>query len=71
MGVGLDSDGHARVTRGDDFVLVGGTEETHGRMRDHVIRFGEVLEDMGTDLQRASREEVREAARESGLLERD
>lgn len=71
MGVGLDSDGHARVTRGEDFVLVGGTEETHGRMRDHVIRLEEVLDDMGTDLQRASREEMREAARESGLLERD
>jgi len=69
LGIGLDSDGHVRATRGDDFVLVGGTEETHGRMQEGVERFREKLGRMGTDLQRASREQVREAAHESGLLE--
>jgi len=29
-GVGLDSDGHKRLTTGPNFALVGGTEETHG-----------------------------------------
>lgn len=71
MGLGLDSDGHARVTRGEDFLLVGGSEETHGRMRDGVERFSEVLQDMGTDFQNASRDEMREAALESGLAEDD
>jgi hypothetical protein len=71
MGLGLDSDGHARVTRGEEFLLVGGTEETHGRMREGVERFSEVLQDMGTDFQSASREEMREAARESGLADGD
>jgi hypothetical protein len=69
VGVGLDSDGHVRATRGDDYVLVGGSETTHGRMQERVERFRETLGKMGTDLQRASKEQVREAAHESGLVE--
>lgn len=67
MGFGLDSDDHARVTKGEDYVLLGGSENTHGRMQDEVERFRDVLHKMGTDLQRASHDEVREAAEESGL----
>ena len=34
LGVGLDNqDGHKRVTKGDNFYLVGGSEETHERMK--------------------------------------
>jgi hypothetical protein len=69
LGVGLDCDGHVRATRGDDFFLVGGTEKTHGRMQERVERFQKTLGKMGTDLQRASKEQVREAAHESGLVE--
>jgi hypothetical protein len=69
VGVGLDSDGHVRATSGEDFVLVGGTEKTHERMQEEVERFRKTLGKMGTDLQRASKDQVREAARESGLLE--
>jgi len=69
LGVGLDSDGHVRATRGEDFVLVGGSEQTHGRMQEHVERFQATLRKMGTDLQRASKEEMREAAHESGLAD--
>ena len=68
LGIGLDSDGHVRATRGDDFVLVGGSEETHGRMQENVEKFRSTLGKMGTDLQRASKEQMREAAHESGLL---
>ena len=69
LGLGLDSDGHVRATRGDDFVLVGGSGKTHGRMQESVEKFRSTLGKMGTDLQRASREQMREAAHESGLLE--
>ena len=69
LGIGLDSDGHVRATRGDDFFLVGGTEGTHEEMQEKVERFRETLGKMGTDLQRASKEQVREAADESGLVE--
>jgi hypothetical protein len=69
LGVGLDSDGHVRATSGEDFVLLGGSEKTHEAMQERVERFRETLGKMGTDLQRASREEMREAAHESGLVE--
>lgn len=69
LGVGLDSDGHARATKGDDYVLLGGSEKTHEAMQERVERFRETLGKMGTDLQRASKEEMREAAHESGLVE--
>jgi hypothetical protein len=69
LGVGLDSDDHLRATTGDDFFLLGGSERTHGRMQEQVERFQRTLGKMGTDLQRASREQVREAAYESGLGE--
>jgi len=68
LGIGLDSDGHVRATRGEDFVLVGGSEETHERMQENVQKFRSTLGRMGTDLQRASKEQMREAAHESGLL---
>ena len=32
LGIGLDSDGHKRVTTGPNFALVGGTQETHEEM---------------------------------------
>jgi hypothetical protein len=67
MGVGLDSDGHARVTRGEDYVLVGGSEGTHGRMQEDVERFRENLRSMGTDLQSATGEEMLEAAERARL----
>ena len=36
FGIGLDSDGHKRVTTGPNFALVGGTEETHDGMTEKV-----------------------------------
>lgn len=68
MGIGLDGDGHARVTAGEDFVLLGGTEATHSHLQEGVERFRETLARMGTDLQRATHDEMLEAAEESGLL---
>jgi hypothetical protein len=59
LGVGLDnSDGHKRVTRGDDFVLVGGSQETHERMQDVVIQVTESLQDRGKRLRDAEAREL-------------
>jgi len=69
MGLGFDSDGHHRVTKGEDFLLLGGSEKTHERMQEEVDRFRRILEKMGTDLQDASPEEVLEAAHECGLVD--
>ena len=44
LGVGLDGKaGEQRLTRTENFFLVGGSEETHERMQDATIRFNEFL----------------------------
>jgi hypothetical protein len=59
LGVGLDNqDGHHRVTRGDEFLLVGGSEETHERMQDVAMHVTESLEGKGKRLQDTSPQEV-------------
>ncbi len=44
LGIGLDSDGEKRITRGQDILLVGGTDDTHRHMQEKVIRLTEELE---------------------------
>lgn len=66
LGVGLDNqDEHKRVTRGEEFVLVGGSQETHERMQDVAIRVSETLKDKGKRIQDASVEEVIELVRKA------
>jgi len=67
LGVGFDEDGHARVTKSEEFFLVGGSEETHAHMRECVERFTDTLRRMGTDLDSASDDDLAEAADEAGL----
>ena len=44
LGVGLDNeDGHKRITTGDKFVLVGGSQDTHERMTETMIKTFEEL----------------------------
>jgi hypothetical protein len=59
LGVGLDNqDGHQRLTRNQEFLLIGGSEETHEKLQDLSIRFQESLKQRGKRLQDASVEEV-------------
>jgi len=38
LGIGLDEeDGHYRVTRSEDFQILGGSERTHRRMQEKII----------------------------------
>ena len=67
LGVGLDSDGHKRVTTGDNFALVGGSEETHERMTEKAIKINEKLKERGKQLEEVTREEFDDIAREIGL----
>lgn len=61
LGLGLDNtDEHVRVTRGDEFYLLGGSEDTHGQMQETAIRFTEELERRGKRLVDVSPEEARE-----------
>jgi hypothetical protein len=59
LGVGLDNqDGEQRLTRSEHFLLVGGSAETHERMQDTAVRFGEALKQRGKTLQETSAEEA-------------
>jgi hypothetical protein len=66
LGVGLDNDdGHQRITRADDIVLVGGSQETHEKMQDVAIHFSESLKERGKRLQDAEPAEVIDLLREA------
>lgn len=67
LGLGLDSDGHKRITTGPNFALVGGTQETHEEMTEKVIKINEKLSAMGKRLEETSRDELDEIAHEVGL----
>jgi seryl-tRNA(Sec) selenium transferase len=67
LGVGLDSDGHKRLTTGPNFALVGGTEETHEQMTEKAVKINEKLKARGKQLENVSHEEFDEIAQEVGL----
>lgn len=66
LGVGLDhTDGHKRVTTAEKFTLVGGSEETHGRMTETVIKTFEELKSRGKQLQSVEAQELAEIIHKS------
>lgn len=66
VGVGLDNqDEHKRITQSEHFILVGGSAETHEKMQDTAIYFGEALKKQGKTLEEAAPEEVLDLLRES------
>jgi hypothetical protein len=66
LGVGLDNkDEHQRLTRSEHFFLVGGSEETHGRMQDTAIKFSEALQKRGKKLQETSPDEAIDLLRDA------
>lgn len=67
LGVGLDNDGHKRVTTGPNFALVGGSEETHAEMTEKAIKINEKLAAKGKQLGEISHEEFDDLAQSVGL----
>ena len=68
LGLGLDNkDGHTRITSGENFKLVGGSEETHGVMQEKAIKMNEHLKYHGKTLDQISREEFHEIADKIGM----
>lgn len=67
LGIGLDSDGHKRITKGPNFHLVGGSEETHEVMTEQAIKINEKLKRKGKTLDNVSREELDDIAHSVGL----
>lgn len=67
LGLGLDSDGHKRLTTGPNFVLMGGSEETHEVMTEKVIKINEKLAAKKKQLEDVSGEEFDDIAHSVGL----
>ena len=63
LGVGLDrdDDGHAHITTGEEFLLLGGSKTTHDSMQERVERLEHALRKLGTNIQHATDDEMREA----------
>jgi len=65
LGIGLDNDdGHTRITRGENFFLYGGCEETHDRMVETTLKFNEKVEQRGKPLEKINARELDEIAHE-------
>ncbi|MGA2030448.1 MAG: hypothetical protein ABSG87_10295 [Verrucomicrobiota bacterium] len=67
LGVGLDSDGHKRLTTGPNFALVGGSQETHEQMTEKAVKINEKLKARGKQLETVTHEEFDDIAQEIGL----
>lgn len=60
LGLAFDAhDGHKRITRGKNFLLAGGSEETHLFMRETIIKVNDRLDERGQQLADVSVEELR------------
>lgn len=61
LGLGLDNDdGHQRITRAEDFSIIGGSEETHDRMTETAMKTVEDLSRNGKNIHTAETEEIRD-----------
>jgi hypothetical protein len=67
LGIGLDHDGHKRVTTGPNFALVGGSKDTHDDMTEKAIKINEKLKAKGKALEEVTREEFDDIASSVGL----
>lgn len=61
LGLGLDNtDGHKRLTTGEQFAIVGGSAETHDRMTETVVKTFEELKTRGKPLHKVEPDELAE-----------
>jgi hypothetical protein len=68
LGLGLDNkDGHTRITTGENFKLVGGSEETHDTMQEKAVKLNEQLKRRGKTLDNVSPDEFHEIADKVGM----
>ena len=65
LGVGMDcDDGEVRITNAENFVLVGGSHDTHQCMQDRCIKFNEILGSRGKRVEDLERQELIDVAAE-------
>lgn len=66
LGVGLDNeDGHKRITTGEKFAILGGSEETHERLTETVVKTFEELKQRGKALEQVEPTELAEIVQKS------
>jgi len=66
VGLGFDhTDGHKRITTGEKFAIFGGSEETHERMTETVVKTFEELKQRGKPLEQVEPKELREIIEQS------
>jgi len=69
LGLGFDcKDGHKRITKGKNFVLLGGSKDTHEEMQEKAIKFNEKLGTRGKQLEDINFKEFKEIARDVGMV---
>jgi hypothetical protein len=65
LGLALDNDdGHTRLTRGKNFLLCGGSQDTHAVMQETAVKVNEHLDKRGKRLEDVCVGELREICRE-------
>jgi len=61
LGLAFDAeDGHKRITRGPNFLLAGGSQETHGVLQETAVKINEHLDRKGKQLSEVSPGEFRD-----------
>jgi len=65
LGLAFDAnDGQKRITRGPNFLLAGGSQETHGVLQETAIKINEHLDRAGKQLADVSVNELRDIVAE-------
>ena len=65
LGLAFDhDDGHTRLTRGKNFVLLGGSQDTHALMQETAVKINERLDQGGRRLEDVSVPELRDICRD-------
>ena len=65
LGLAFDNDdGHTRLTRGENFLLCGGSHETHAVMQETALKINERLDKRGKRLEDVSLGELRDICHE-------
>ena len=65
LGLAFDNeDGHTRLTKGKNFVLLGGSQDTHAVMQETAIKVNERLDQSGRRLEDVPVKELRDIVRE-------
>jgi hypothetical protein len=65
LGLAFDhEDGHTRLTRGKNFLLCGGSQDTHAVMQETAVKVNEQLDKRGKRLEDVSVGELRKICRD-------